>query len=85
MSNKDRYICAVCKFDSTKKSEIQRTLESLARHIAMTDDKPHRDWRREHGLSGKMGDDMRVVNKKLYDIKQAILQDKDDFRLRYVF
>jgi hypothetical protein len=75
MSNKDRYIC---RLDFTKKSVIPRTLENLARHVGMKDDKPHIDWRKRHGFPEKM-DDMRILNKTLPDIKQAILQDKDDF------
>lgn len=54
----------------------------MARHMAMTDDQPHRDWLKRHGLPDKMGDDMRIVNEKLHDVEQAILQDKADFSCR---
>jgi hypothetical protein len=71
-----------CHLDYAKKSQTPRTLRDMARHMAMTDDQPHRDWLKRHGLPDKMGDDMRIVNEKLHDVEQAILQDKADFSCR---
>lgn len=73
MNLKVRY---TCPFDS--KHVVQRPLGDLARHMGMTDDKVHKDWRKKHGLPEKM-DNMQSLNKMLFEITQAIIKDGNLF------
>lgn len=68
----DKYICP---FDS--KHAVQRPLGDLAKHMGLKEDKLHEDWRKRHGLPAKM--EMGSVNKKQFEIIQAIVDDKDTF------